>query len=102
MLRKKSGEEEEIGLGRFYDFGCNCMGPLSVFGAIPYVISLDLGPLNAIFESVAGFTATGSDNLPRGGRVASGSAPAFHIVLAKPYPMGRRCGCNCPFLGYHS
>lgn len=32
----------------------------SIFGALPYVITGTLGPIDAFFESVAGFTTTGS------------------------------------------
>ncbi len=32
----------------------------SIFGALPYLASGTLGPVDALFESVAGFTTTGS------------------------------------------
>jgi trk system potassium uptake protein TrkH len=35
----------------------------SVFGALPYVFSGTLGPVDALFESIAGFTTTGSSVL---------------------------------------
>jgi len=37
----------------------------SVAGAVPYVVSGVLGPVDALFESVAGFTTTGSTVLTR-------------------------------------
>ncbi len=36
----------------------------SIFGALPYVTAGVLGPVDAIFESVSGFTTTGSTVLP--------------------------------------
>jgi trk system potassium uptake protein TrkH len=35
----------------------------SFFGALPYVLTGTLGPMDALFESVAGFTTTGSTTL---------------------------------------
>jgi trk system potassium uptake protein TrkH len=37
----------------------------SIFGALPYVLSGVLAPIDAFFESVAGFTTTGSTTLTR-------------------------------------
>ncbi|HEY5658822.1 MAG TPA: TrkH family potassium uptake protein [Myxococcota bacterium] len=37
----------------------------SIFGALPYVLSGALSPVDAFFESVAGFTTTGSTTLTR-------------------------------------
>jgi trk system potassium uptake protein TrkH len=37
----------------------------SLFGALPYVLSGVLAPIDALFESVAGFTTTGSTTLTR-------------------------------------
>jgi trk system potassium uptake protein TrkH len=36
----------------------------STFGAIPYVTTGVLGPVDALFESISGFTTTGSTTLP--------------------------------------
>ena len=36
----------------------------SVFGALPYYLTESLGPVDSLFESVAGFTTTGSSVLP--------------------------------------
>jgi trk system potassium uptake protein TrkH len=37
----------------------------AIFGAVPYVLSGVLGPVDALFESVAGFTTTGSTVMTR-------------------------------------
>ncbi len=37
---------------------------VSIFSAVPYVISGALGPIDAFFESVSGFTTTGSTVIP--------------------------------------
>jgi len=45
---------------------------VSVFGSLPYILSGTLGPVDAVFESVSGFTTTGAtvlsglSDLPRG------------------------------------
>lgn len=40
-------------------------GAAAVFGAVPYVFAGVLGPVDALFESVAGFTTTGSTVMTR-------------------------------------
>ncbi len=37
---------------------------ISIIGAIPYVVAGALGPIDALFESVSGFTTTGSTVIP--------------------------------------
>ncbi len=59
ILKRGSGEVEDLSLGNAMILVAISWILLSGFGAVPYVISLDLSVLNAMFESVAGFTATG-------------------------------------------
>ncbi|KXB00158.1 hypothetical protein AKJ40_01805 [candidate division MSBL1 archaeon SCGC-AAA259M10] len=59
IFRKKYDEEGNLRLGEAMLLVAIAWVLMSGFGAVPYIISLNLGPLNAMFESAAGFTATG-------------------------------------------
>lgn len=58
ILRKKF-EQEELLQGNAMVLVALSWTLISIIGSIPYMISIDLGFLDALFESVAGFSATG-------------------------------------------
>ncbi len=84
ILRKKTDELEDLSLGNAMILVAISWVLLSGFGAIPYIISLDLSPLNAIFESAAGFTATGLTIL-QGAKGWLVEAPPYSLLFWRSF-----------------
>ena len=62
---------------------------LSVFGALPFVITGEIPSfVDALFETVSGFTTTGST-------ILTDVAEPRHPVLAQLFPLDRRYGRSC-------
>ena len=65
-----------------------CWLLISVVGAVPFVLTGSIpNPVDAMFETVSGFTTTGASILPDCGGPAQG-----HPVLAQLHPLDRRHG----------
>ena len=75
------------GLPRLHFF---CWIVLSCVGALPFVLSGYIpNPVDALFETVSGFTTTGASIPDR-----RGSASSLSAVLARLYALDRRYGCS--------
>ena len=62
---------------------------MSVFGAIPFVLTREIPfYIDALFETISGFTTTGSSILVR-----CGGIKLCQPVLAQLHPLDRRYGC---------